>query len=1052
MTKQTIYSKFKTFAIFLLTALMVFCTYAFFVACNEKTEEKTETKYSYSETDTDTISNAFFAYGTYNKDEDDFPITSPTGWTRASDNSATASNVNSGVVSTAPEAWKELFTTLYSDSDFSAYFSYKFKADATEAIRTGKGDSSYTPSSDDLKSYYKDHYFVNPGARPDAEDAYIYMLNNYATSFYNMNSTAQRIRSSSTVSVNKGEIYKVSVWVKTLNITGNGANIRFTNAVNGTTQAEFRLSGINDTEWTKYTVYFVANDDYNCTFSIMLGLGYGNGDANDTSFYSEGTVFFDDVTVEKIDELPATGIVATEVLNFLSDEVAEIKIGTENTASAFVYDMNYVLNGYTFNAIDANASVTGTLTVSNVNGGVTSETLTGKTDTVTLTSDAEEVTANLTDNASYTLTVKDGANNFKVAPESYALLSFKIKNQLNELGSTDVTVDLFDINGDTVEKRAGIATFSDVSDDFVICNLIVNNNFKYGDREFYIQIVVGPTDIASVKSASEFAKGSVTVKDIKLAGGFISADKYTDKANDTEYKIYSDFASSANATTALYAGYNADYSESSSNKTYALTPAQGSISRIISAPAAVSGYNGIVANHIYITGTAEDGSDLATAVNDRLDFSSEGFAGLINTAYLNDYSYAGKSDLETLLDGLHDENDIQPIIIYNNYGSSLSNHYGFVGEAKTVSASAYAKVTVKLKVDDTATAYVYLVDVSKDAKEVLTFADFTVNTDIISGLNGKSYKAEDHKFVIKVDKNSEVKADGWTEVNFYLAAGANAKNFRVEVWNGGRNGATDTASKGYVAVNSISVTTSSAFTEPTTWSAAATSSSNPLFNMFVNLNDIPEGEELIAYTRELTDTEKAFNKEYPADAVAYNPNYIWANNGTSIYAIFNTVDPVVSDPYANIDKEETGSGCNATADPSTFWLSFSSIVLAVVLILAIIALFVKNIRKKRKAAKSDVKAQYKVKSRTETQKAIRKSQAKAEKTEKEESADEPEEEVTAEEVTPEEPAEESVSDAPADENAEDKTTIETDYVYGDVQDFGDMTLENPEEKKDDKTE
>lgn len=1047
MTKQNFYSKLKTYVVLILVTLLSVCVCGFFFACgSEQSSTDSETTYSYTEKDTDIISNSDFAYGTYNKAESSFPVTSPTGWSRATDNSSATSGVNSGVISTVDTAWDKLFDTLYSDNDFSEYLTYKFKDQATADIRAEKEDEEYTPIASELKAQYK-KYFANPLAF--GEDPFVYMLNNYVKNNFNFNSTAQRIRSSSTVSVKKGEIYKISVYVKTLNVTGNGANVRLVNTVNGSTQSEYRISGIKDTEWSNYTVYFKANDDYDCTFTLMLGLGYGNGDANATDYYSEGTVFFDSVKAEKVDAIDETYLTRTDVVNFMSDDVTEIVIDEINQNHTFAYDMNYVLDGY-FTDVDLNGSLTADVTATNVDGSPAESELTD--DVLTVATDCANLT--LGGNYGVTVTLKNGNENFKVAAGKYLLLNFKILNSLNKLSSTDITIDLFDILGDKTEKRAAIATFSDVSDDFVIANLLVENNFEDTEREFYIQIVVGPTDVANVSAISEYAKGTVTLKDVKTAEGFISSDEYEDGTDNVEYKIFNSFSSNANATVSLYAGYNSDNNgNGGSSATYSLTPAKGTIGKIVNGLSDVAGYYGIVANHIYITGTDED-NNLETLVNQRNQFATDGYAGLINTMYMENYT--DKANLKTLLKDLYDEeNDIQPIIIYNNYAENVANHYGFVGEPQTVSASSNAKVTLKIKTDNRATAYIYLVDVSKETKEIMTFADFKIGDE--------NYSANDRKFVVKVDKNSPVGDDGWVEVNFYVATGATAKSFRVEVWNGSRDGNDLTLSKGYVAINSISVTTSSAFTEPESVEKAV-STDNPIFNMFVNPNAPAEGEEIIKYTRELTDDEKAFNKEYPDQAVSYAPSYIWATNGTSIYAVFNTVDPVVTDPYDNLPQEEESAGCSTGADPSTFWLSFSSILLAAVIVLALIALIVKNVIRKHNSAKSDVAIQYKVKSRAETHKAIRKAQEKkAEKEAAENDAVAPDQaDENAEDAEPvsetEAESETDVADNSAEEdseNPEDKTTIETDYVYGDVQDFGDMTLdvENaPEQSQEDNGE
>lgn len=1043
MTKKPLSKKFRTL-IALLSVLFVFCTCAFAVACNNSSDSSDDSStktYSYTETDTKIISNANFVYGTHDKTASDFPITSPTGWTRSADNSATTSNVNSGVVSVSSAAWDKLFDTLYEDSDFVKYYEYKFKADLE-----GKTD-------EEKKAFIKEKY-ANPETHADAPDNFVYMLNNYSSVLGK--GTAQRVASSSTVSVKKGEVYKISVWVKTLAQNTKGANIRFTTSINNNSQAEFRIDNIKNTDWTEYTVYFVANGDYDCTFRVMLGLGYGNGKSTYTEDYAEGTVFFDDVKAEKIEaaDMPAA-FDGTKTLVFGSEDALSVSPTGNNV---FKFDMNFDTTAYFTKAV-ALTSVTGALTTSNA--GI-AQTGTGSYDNTTGVATVNK--------ASYTLTVKDGTNNFKITTadeddyEKYMLVSFKLKNELNKLGSTDITVNVVDIYNDEPNPTNGkaVATFSTVAtdDEYTTCYILVKNDFRNQPREFYLELVIGPTDIKSVTAAADYASGTVTIKDIKAAEGYISSEQYPDKEDDLQYKLYSFFSSGANATVALYAGYNADYAEQHDTATYSLTPAKGNVGQILTQPTAVNGYSGIVSNHVYVKGE-EHGDDLETKINDRLNLDgAKGYAGLINTKYLVSYE-TGDNNLPAILAGLYTaDKNIQPIVINNK----TADHYGFIGAQQTVAASSYAKVTVKIKVFDDAKAYVYLVDTSKAEKEVLEFANFTVNTTdgLKNGaINGTTYSAADHKFMLTVDKNATVGDDGFVEVTFYIATGTDAKSFRVEVWNGGRDGATETASQGYVVINSIEVVTSSAFTEPTSWQTAFDTTGNPLFDATIggfNAN----GNELIAYLRELTETEKKFNKEYPDKAISYKSSYVWASNDTTIYAVFNTVNPVEKNPYDDIDPEEKGSGCKTSSDPSTFWLSFSSITLAVVLVLAIAALFIKRFRARRKANKSDVKAQYKVKSRTESQKAINK--AKEQKAAKSAVLPDADTNAQTEETDGQtEIAQDVNTDAEAAENVtetnetaeEGKTentesgdnTEQSGYVYGDVQDFGDMSFEMPEENK-----
>ena len=354
-----------------------------------------------------------------------------------------------------------------------------------------------------------------------------------------------------------------------------------------------------------------------------------------------------------------------------------------------------------------------------------------------------------------------------------------------------------------------------------------------------------------------------------------------------------------------------------------------------------------------------------------------------------------------------------------------ANHYGFVGNKITVAAATYNFVSVSIRVCEGATAYVYLSDVSGIDKNVLTFSDFTVNTDVVSGVEkGTEINGNTLRYELKVTPDM-MDADGFVTVKFYVGAGATAKSYRVEVWNGARDGKDETASQGYVFVRNI--TTSSTFTEGEAWNSTFSVEGNPLYE-----NHRASFDVLYAYERVLNELEIQYNKENPEETISYSPNYVWAKSKTVVYGIFNTIDPIANDPYADEEEEDdTSAGCVAESDPSTFWLSFSSILLAVVLFAAILVLIIRRNALKRKANKSDALSHYKVTSRIRTD--------KQPKPEKANEVNTPaEEEVVKTENSQEEDVEKV---QPTEETSTDEST-EEEYIYGEVESFGEEKEEN----------
>lgn len=1033
MTRNDRLNKLKHGLIVLLALICALSATLFTLsACGKSGESVTDPTYTYSDKDdSEFITNSKFSYNLKTKLYSDFPVASPSGWSKSTENS-TSSTVNSGVVDTSEDGWNELLTTLYKDSDFVSYVRNAYRAEVIAAM------DKENPTDSDMNTFIKEHkgydgenvFPANPAR--EGGDKYVYMLNNYAKSEDYGYGTAQKVTSSSTVTVGAGETYKITFWVKTLNLTATTdesplANVRITNSFSGNSQAEYRIENIDtDGEWKQYTIYVEGDADYASSFSIVLALGRGGKDSDDGRLFTEGTVYFDDVIVSKLEaneEIPAA---AVKSIMAYGGKDAIIGNGTASSTEEYAYSM--VLES----SIAANLSEERRTVAFNANADFTKSNITENGEYITsktITADSSVLTS-ITDgqarltlkNASATLSVKDGSADFTVGAKSYTYATFYLKNLLNKLGNTTVTVDVYDrVNGGEYKKTAAAATYSTVGEDAIKCELLFKNNFASGSREFYFDIVVGPTDIATANLAN-LASGEIYLSDLEVVSGKIDSADYENESDNPAYKLYSFFSSKADATVALYSGYNADYSEPSDTESYDISVAPGNVGEILFHPTAPKNFYGITANHIYVkeqTGTEV----LDTLVNERVGKEIEAgksYAGLINSKYLEAYN---SEALASALGLDEEDEDIQPIVIYN----ATKDHYGFIGTKNSVSASSYAKVTVTLRVVGDASAYVYLTDVAGKHKEVMELTENVKGNEL----------ATTHKLQRVI--TSDMMQKGWLTVEFYVATGASSRDFRVEVWNGSRENSTATASEGYVFIQSVSVSTSSAFTEPTSKTQAFVNDSNPLGA--AGRTAIENGKQ-VTYTRELTDTEKKFNKEYPDQKVEYKENYIWAETNSMVYAIFNTIDPVESNPYNNIsDDSDKDAGCSAQTDSSTFWLQFSTILLAVVLVLAIIALIVKNVHAKNKANKSDAKSHYTVKSRiqgSDSKKTVKVKKEKAvEKEETEEATAE-----NAETVKPETTEEKTETET---ENVENQNLDE--YVYGDVQDFGDAVTneDKPEE-------
>lgn len=980
----------------LILAILMCMSLTLAVACTDD-DTSDIPEYTYSEVENSEITNSSFTVGTTGINYSNFPKTSINGWTLDKNSSA-----KSGVVDVSEDGWKALLSNLYADTGILDYVKTKNNFD-NAAVKNALNNQNATSS--EIKNYIIDNYFdeskataetsnkylfKNPGKHQDALDNSVYMMNNYRSN--EAYGSIQKLSSSTTITLEKGKYAEVSVFVKTANLnTGKsetvygekiGANVRVTSTFAGTTQEPFGIFNITNTDWAKYTFYVKADSVYDTTFKVVLGLGYDNCKA-------EGTVYFDDIIVNTLDTLPTGVTVTTNSVQFNKEENRLVDANGYNTPVLFDMSTDFsAITGYTAGNFATYEDET-LQTIDGVPYGIT-----------------EGIKINLSTPSTYTFNIKNNTTNFAVDNEEYTAISFFVKNQLNKLYSTNISLTVKDINGSETEDRA-VATISEVYDEWKLYTVIVKNNFEVeldehdnevvdsprnANREFYIEVTIGLTTSESI---DDKAKGTVEFSKAFFATGSINQYKDDEVTETDNYDYYSLFTAKALGTTALYAGSTADYTADEADTTkYSLTVAPSDLGVITSGPAQPKDYIGIPSNHAYVDNVNfENNIDVNTNEN----------AGLVNSKY----PYTG-TDIKTKLNftGTADVESIQPLMI------STDSSYGFISNKYTIDASQTAKISVKVRVADaTAKAYIYLIDMSGDDRSALTFPAFKVNTNEgYKNLKDTDVASQQLSFVIDSTMMGD---DGWTTVTFYIATGANSKTFRLELWNGDRSVTENNTNSGYVFFNDVEVTTSNGFTESASYQTALTSVGNPLYNF-----DTDGENKLYAYQQQLTDDEIAYNNDTSKTGanISYKSKYIWAKTDTMIYAVYNSIDPVVVDPYEAEASDEEETEEETEFDAASFWLSLSSIILAVALFGALTMLVIKNVRLRMKANASDAKSHYKVVSRSRKSSVI-----------KNEKAEEIEADDDVEIIEEEQP-----------EQVEQESTEQSldDYVYGDVQVFG----------------
>ena len=1012
-TKKTKRTGLKTLFILLLSFLLCFAG-AFGIACNNAETEEDDTNYTKNETDEQIIANGNFEFKTSDSKPTSFPIYTGISWSRATDN-ASSSAVNSGIVDTDDfDTW---FDTLYSDPDFVSYLKRCY-ADEIEALGEDADD-------DAVKSALKEA-FGNPGvsdAHQDDDESKILMINNYVASFPGYG-TAQRFTSSSTVTMERGSYGKLSVWVKTKNLSSKlvgsdeyGANIKLTNTIAGTTQAEYRLTGIRTEEWTEYTVYVKANDFMATTLKVVLGLGYGTGTSS-VENNVEGTAYFDDVVYEEISKEEYDAGVAGATVSEVSPEFKN----SEDTLDVYTADKTVFAYDMSTASFFRNANVTAegqyVTSAQGVSGGRYD---TDKSTKATVGTVAELVDGYdalpFMDPAAKALKIDANYASYEVklgqvtlAPNSYYILSFYLKTDLafNTTGLSFYAIDVDPANSannvtntvlSSVVTEKVDETLTPEDDDYDILRgwkrytVILKNNYTEGDdRVCELILNFGPTDVNQTDK-NLFAKGTATLANFVEASGEIPSSEEKEYKNYTEEDhIYSMINSTADSTNvfayALYAGYTEDYTEED-DPTYNMTIAPSNEGVETSRPATPKDFLGVEGGSVYVSNDEDAPAS---------DVNKNGNAGIVNTKYLDNYT-----NFPGIADFFADEEDpVQPLMIYNPESAA----YGYLAGTNELAADSFTVITVRVKVTGSAVAYVYVTDASNDHE---TRASVLTQYD------------SDRKLAVKVTADM-MNEDGWATVSIYFSAGKDAINYRVELWNGSRDA--QEKSVGYVFFDDYAVTSSdeSGFT-----SAFDTA----------NNEGYIEDKDFIRHTTTLTEEEIEYNEKYHKDNDTeedyFKPrtDVVWAQTTDVIEGnlylfvrndTLNRSDPVIPDDSETDSGDDSGSGCQSV-DQSTFWLSLSSIILAVALVAAIVALIVKRVAAKRRRNASDATAHYDVKSRNKTHEFISQRKVTAPKVQK---AETPE--------APEAPAEET-TDEPAEE-----------YQYGEVlEDFGDTAAEETDE-------
>ncbi len=525
--------------------------------------------------------------------------------------------------------------------------------------------------------------------------------------------------------------------------------------------------------WQKYTIYIRANTFASTTFRIVLGLGRGTSD--DRYEAIDGIALFDDLECKLIDNNtfqttvygnnsvdPAVKAdVPQEHICTLTDkEDARKFYSTSRTTGEFETNTNYALDlKADFDPLtvpdvsSGNLSFgltkedSGSLSYTSADFGYpdnTNEVLNTKSvlKKFQLDDDDFKNTTNgtlkafyekdfkdfpfaensdiimllSTNGAAYTATL-EGLEEFTVGPKDHRLVSFWVKTSSILPGRSGAGATLVD-----GENRVSIASFdssdvptvdvdektTDIWKGWVQCFFFVENNSDE-PKTFSLELTFGPTAIAS-SSEGDYGAGYAA---------FTNFEFYDLTRAQYNYAATGTYAQKTTLTGAAVDPSVFDNAAANGNK----------LEDGLATPA---NYTGVLAGSDVLVGgdtvnpTTKDlnGMGIYTGMLSsefakkyvELDENTTPWMQLLNTVALNE------TDPDIWWKNLFGSDSTtanaayQPLVLLNT-SSDEQPSYGFFAKNASVSANSATKISVRLKVADGTTAYIYLMDVSGSASE-----------------------------------------------------------------------------------------------------------------------------------------------------------------------------------------------------------------------------------------------------------------------------------------------------------------------------------------------
>ncbi|MCM1437867.1 MAG: hypothetical protein NC131_01465 [Roseburia sp.] len=329
---------------------------------------------------------------------------------------------------------------------------------------------------------------------------------------------------------------------------------------------------------------------------------------------------------------------------------------------------------------------------------------------------------------------------------------------------------------------------------------------------------------------------------------------------------------------------------------------------------------------------------------------------------------------------------------YNASGTAYAPHYLIAGGKDNNKVYLYNSGLGE-------SASYYYVENGKANKAKLVYGINTAEAE----LRYKNSEGSKSPYQFTIDTNAHPEyADKWITVTFYIHAGAETKNYKLELWSGERDKQSsyaDSATPSYVIFdysdhgNSLDQTAYDGlvgkYTEDITeeYKKIIVDDGTELENNDANIAELEalagSGNKVdlydydaAYYTFSLFDSEAfiPFNGETDSDGTGYSFDYSEskesltylkvidnglpygsADTDSAIYTMSSFIDYSVIDKDIDIigeptapDNSSSDSGTSSSGNTTNTWLLASSIVLVIAIFVAIAAIFIKDFLKKRK--------------------------------------------------------------------------------------------------------